>query len=163
MGLDNIDIEAASKKGIIVMNAPTGNTLAATELTLGIMLAAARKIPLASESLKSGKWDRKRFMGIQLYNKTLGIVGLGRIGTNVATRAKGFGMRVVAFDPYIKKSKADAVGVTLRDTLEELLREADVISFHTPLTPETRNMLTKKEIELAKDGVIFINCARAAS
>jgi D-3-phosphoglycerate dehydrogenase len=160
VGLDNIDIEAASKKGIIVMNAPTGNTLAATELTLGIMLAAARKIPLASESLKSGKWDRKRFMGIQLYNKILGIVGLGRIGTAVATRAKGFGMRVVAFDPYIKKSKADAVGVALCDTLEELLREADVISFHTPLTPETRNMLTKGEIELTKDGVIFINCAR---
>ena len=160
VGLDNIDIEAASKKGIIVMNAPTGNTLAATELTLGIMLAAARKIPLASESLKSGKWDRKKFMGIQLYNKTLGIVGLGRIGTNVAIRAKSFGMQVVAYDPYIKKSKADAVGVTLRDTLEELLREADVISFHTPLTPETRNMLTKKEIALAKDGVIFINCAR---
>ncbi len=160
VGLDNIDIEAASKKGIIVMNAPTGNTLAATELTLGIMLAAARKIPLANESLKSGKWDRKKFMGIQLYNKTLGIVGLGRIGTNVAIRAKSFGMRVIAYDPYIKKSKADAVGVVLRESLEELLRESHVISFHTPLTPETRNMLTKREIELARDGVIFINCAR---
>jgi D-3-phosphoglycerate dehydrogenase / 2-oxoglutarate reductase len=160
VGLDNIDIEAASKKGIIVMNAPTGNTLAATELTLGIMLAAARKIPLASESLKSGHWDRKRFMGIELYNKTLGIVGFGRIGTAVAIRAKSFGMQVIAYDPYIKKSKADAVGVTLRESLEELLREAHVISFHTPLTPETKNMVTKKEIELTKDGVIFVNCAR---
>jgi D-3-phosphoglycerate dehydrogenase / 2-oxoglutarate reductase len=160
VGLDNVDIEAASKKGIIVMNAPTGNTMAATELTMGIMLAAARKIPLASESLKAGKWDRKRFVGIELYSKTLGIVGLGRIGTNVAIRAKSFGMRVIAYDPYIKKSKADAVGVTLYDTLEELLREADVISFHTPLTPETKNMITRNEIALAKSGVILVNCAR---
>jgi D-3-phosphoglycerate dehydrogenase len=160
VGLDNVDIEAASKKGIIVMNAPTGNTMAATELTMGIMLAAARKIPLANESLKAGKWDRKRFMGIELYNKTLGIVGLGRIGTNVAIRAKSFGMRVIAYDPYIKKSKADAVGVTLYDTLEELLNEADVISFHTPLTPETKNMITSKEIALTKDRVILVNCAR---
>ena len=118
VGLDNIDIEAASKKGIIVMNAPTGNTLAATELTMGIMLAAARKIPLANNSLKAGKWDRKKFMGVELYNKTLGIVGLGRIGTNVAIRAKSFGMKVIAYDPYIKKSKADAVGVLLYDSLE---------------------------------------------
>jgi D-3-phosphoglycerate dehydrogenase / 2-oxoglutarate reductase len=160
VGLDNVDIEAASKKGIIVMNAPSGNTLAATELTMGIMLAAARKIPLANESLKAGKWDRKRFMGIELYNKTLGIVGLGRIGTNVAIRAKSFGMRVVAYDPYIKKSKADAAGVVLYDTLEELLREADVISFHTPLTAETKNMITEKEMALTKDGVILVNCAR---
>lgn len=160
VGLDNIDIEAASKKGIIVMNAPTGNTLAATELTMGIMLAAARKIPLANESLKAGKWDRKRFMGIELYNKTLGIVGLGRIGTNVAIRAKSFGMRVIAYDPYIKKSKADSVGVALYERLEDLLRESDVISFHTPLTPETKNMITKKQLELAKNGVILVNCAR---
>jgi D-3-phosphoglycerate dehydrogenase len=127
---------------------------------MGIMLAAARKIPLANESLKAGKWDRKRFMGIELYNKTLGIVGLGRIGTNVAIRAKSFGMRVVAYDPYIKKSKADAAGVVLYDTLEELLREADVISFHTPLTAETKNMITEKEMALTKDGVILVNCAR---
>lgn len=160
VGLDNINIEAASKKGIIVMNAPTGNTLAATELTMGIMLAAARKIPLANESLKSGNWDRKRFMGIELYNKTLGVVGLGRIGTNVAIRAKSFGMRVIAYDPYIKKSKADSVGVALYESLEDLVRESDVISFHTPLTPETKNMITKKELELARNGVILVNCAR---
>jgi D-3-phosphoglycerate dehydrogenase len=160
VGLDNIDIEAASKKGIIVMNAPTGNTLAATELTMGIMLAAARKIPQANNSLKAGLWDRKKFMGVELYNKTLGIVGLGRIGTNVAIRAKSFGMKVIAFDPYIKKTKADAVGVLLYDQLEDLLREADVITFHTPLTPDTRNMVTKHEIALTKGGVILINCAR---
>jgi D-3-phosphoglycerate dehydrogenase / 2-oxoglutarate reductase len=160
VGLDNIDIEAASKKGIIVMNAPTGNTLAATELTMGIMLAAARKIPLANNSLKEGKWDRKKFMGIELYNKTLGIVGLGRIGTNVAIRAKSFGMKVIAYDPYIKKNKADAAGVLLYDSLEDLLRESDVITFHTPLTPATKNMITARELALTKRNVILVNCAR---
>ncbi|MCX5897482.1 MAG: NAD(P)-binding domain-containing protein, partial [Proteobacteria bacterium] len=144
VGLDNVDIEAASKKGIIVMNAPTGNTFAATELTMGIMLAAARKIPLANESLKSGKWDRKKFMGFQLYNKTLGIIGLGRIGGNVAVRAKSFGMKVIAYDPYIKKSKAEAIGVKLYDNMEEVLRETDVLTVHTPLTTETQNMITAK-------------------
>ena len=160
MGVDNINIEAASKKGIIVMNAPTGNTLAATELTIGIMIAAARKIPLANDSLKTGKWNRKKFMGIELYNKTLGIVGLGRIGSNVAIRAKSFGMKIIAYDPYIKKSKADSLGVILFDNLEDLLKEVDVISFHTPLTAATRNMITAKEIELMKDNIIFVNCAR---
>jgi D-3-phosphoglycerate dehydrogenase len=160
VGIDNIDVEAASKKGIIVMNAPTGNTLAATELTMGIMLAAARKIPLANDSLKEGKWDRKRFMGVELYNKTLGIVGLGRIGTNVAIRAKSFGMKVIAYDPYIKKSKAESAGVTLYDNLEDLLKEVDIITFHTPLTAQTRYMITTKEMTIMKDNVIFINCAR---
>lgn len=160
VGVDNIDIETASKKGITVMNAPTGNTLAATELTLGIMLAAARKIPMANKSLKEGKWDRAKFMGFELYNKTLGIVGLGRIGSSVAIRAKGFGMKVVAYDPYIKKSKADALGVILYDDLKDLLKEADVITFHTPLTPTTRNMITAKEIALMKYHVILVNCAR---
>ncbi len=160
VGVDNIDIEAASKKGIIVLNAPTGNTLAATELTMGIMLAAARKIPLANDSLKKGKWDRKKFMGIELYNKTLGIVGLGRIGSNVAIRAKSFGMKVIAYDPYIKKSKADALGVNLYDRLEDLLKEVDVITFHTPLTNKTRNMITAKEMSFMKENVIFVNCAR---
>ncbi len=160
VGIDNINVEAASKKGIIVMNAPTGNTLAATELTMGIMLAAARKIPLANDSLKEGKWDRKRFMGLELYNKTLGIVGLGRIGTNVAIRAKSFGMKVIAYDPYIKKSKAESVGVTLYDSLEDLLKEVDIITFHTPLTAQTRNMITSKEMVIMKDNVIFVNCAR---
>jgi D-3-phosphoglycerate dehydrogenase len=160
VGLDNINIEAASKKGIIVMNAPTGNTLAATELTMGIMLAAARKIPLANYSLKAGKWDRKKFMGVELYKKTLGIVGLGRIGSNVAIRAKSFGMRVIAYDPYIKKSKAESLGVILYDNLSDLLKQVDIISFHTPLTPVTRNMITTKEIEFMKSNVIFVNCAR---
>ncbi|MGC8768729.1 phosphoglycerate dehydrogenase [Calditerrivibrio sp.] len=160
VGLDNVDIEAASRKGIIVMNAPTGNTLAATELTMAMMLSAARKVPLANQSLKAGEWDRKRFMGIQLYNKVLGIVGLGRIGSNVAIRAKSFGMKVIAYDPYIKKSKAESLGVKLYDNLDQLIKEVDVITFHTPLTKETHNMIRKEHIEKMKDGVIIINCAR---
>jgi D-3-phosphoglycerate dehydrogenase len=160
VGLDNVDIEAASKKGIIVMNAPTGNTLAATELTMAMMLATARKVPAANESLKKGEWNRKKFMGLQLYDKTLGIVGLGRIGSNVAQRAKSFGMKIISYDPYIKKSKADVLGVELYDSLEKLLKEVDIITFHTPLTKETYNMVTAKEISLMKDGVIIINCAR---
>lgn len=160
VGLDNVDIEAASKKGIIVMNAPTGNTLAATELTMGMILAAARKIPMANSSLKKGEWDRKKFMGIQLYNKTLGIVGLGRIGSNVAVRAKSFGMKIVAYDPYIKKSKAESLGVKLYDSLLEVLKESDIVTFHTPLTNETHNMVTEKEISMMKDGAIIVNCAR---
>jgi D-3-phosphoglycerate dehydrogenase len=159
VGVDNIDIEAASKKGIVVINAPTGNTLAATELTMGHILAAARKIPLANSSLKAGKWDRKG-LGVELNNKVLGIVGLGRIGSNVAIRAKSFGMKIVSYDPYIKRSKADALGVALYDKLEDLLREVDVITFHTPLTPITKNMITSKEIALMKDGIILVNCAR---
>lgn len=160
VGVDNIDIEAASKKGLIVLNAPTGNTLAATELTMGIMLAAARKIPLANDSLKQGKWDRKKFMGIELYNKTLGIIGLGRIGSNVAIRAKSFGMKVIAYDPYIKKSKADSLGVTLYDNLDDLLRVSDVVTFHTPLTGTTRNMITAEKLAIMKQDVILVNCAR---
>jgi D-3-phosphoglycerate dehydrogenase len=158
--VDNIDIEAASKKGLIVLNAPTGNTLAATELTMGIMLAAARKIPLANESLKQGKWDRKKFMGIELHNKTLGIIGLGRIGSNVAIRAKSFGMKVIAYDPYIKKSKAESLGVALYDELDDLLKVSDVITFHTPLTGTTRNMITAEKLAIMKDNVILVNCAR---
>lgn len=160
VGVDNIDIEAASKRGIVVINAPTGNTLAAAELTMGIMLAAARKIPQANNSLKAGKWDRKKFMGVELYNKTLGIVGLGRIGTNVAIRAKSFGMRIIAYDPFIKKTKAESMGVILYDRLEDLLKEVDVITFHTPLTAQTRNLITASEIGRMKNGVIFVNCAR---
>ncbi|MBW1645119.1 MAG: phosphoglycerate dehydrogenase [Deltaproteobacteria bacterium] len=160
VGLDNIDLEAASIKGIIVMNAPTGNTIAATELTMGMMLAAARKIPAANSSLKRSEWDRKRFMGRQLYGKTLGIIGLGRIGGSVAARAKAFGMKVIAYDPYIKKSRADGLGVTLCEQLEELLTHSDFITVHTPKTGETIDLITAREFALMKDGVVVVNCAR---
>ena len=160
VGMDNIDIEAASRKGVIVMNAPTGNTIAATELTMGHILSAARKIPEANNSLLEGKWDRKKFLGVQLYEKTLGIVGLGRIGSNVALRAKAFDMDIVAYDPYIKRTKADALGVRLIDKFEDLLAISDIVTFHTPLTNETYKMLSDKEMKFMKDGAIVINCAR---
>ena len=160
VGLDNIDIEAASRKGVIVMNAPTGNTIAATELTMGHILSAARKIPEANNSLLEGKWDRKKFLGVQLHEKTLGIVGLGRIGSNVALRAKAFDMAIVAYDPYIKRTKADALGVRLIDKFEDLLAISDIVTFHTPLTNETYKMLSDKEMKFMKDGAIVINCAR---
>ncbi len=160
VGLDNVDIEAASKKGLIVMNAPTGNTLAATELTCGMILSACRRIPDADVSVKAKEWDRKRFMGIQLYQKVLGIVGMGRIGSNVATRMKAFGMKIMVFDPYLKQARADQVGVTLCSTLEEVLTAADVLTFHTPLTPETENLIGAKELAMMKKGSVLVNCAR---
>lgn len=160
VGLDNVDIEAASKKGLIVMNAPTGNTLAATELTMGMILAACRKIPMADRSVKASEWNRKKFMGIQLYDKVLGIIGMGRIGGNVASRCKAFGMKIMVFDPYIKESRAETIGVTLCDTLDEVLKAADVLTFHTPLTPETQGMMGKAQFDMMKDGAVLVNCAR---
>ncbi len=161
VGVDNIDLDAASRRGILVVNAPTGNTLAATEHTMGMMIAAARMIPYAHNSLKvERRWDRKKFMGVELAGKTLGIIGLGRIGSRVAIRAKAFDMKVMAYDPYIKKEKAERLGVELVDDLDELLKKSDIITVHTPLTEETKNMITRKEIEKMKDGVILLNIAR---
>jgi len=160
VGVDNVDIEAASRKGIIVMNAPTGNTLAATEHTMAMMLAAVRKLPFAHASLESHKWDRKSFMGIQLYKKTLGIVGLGRIGSEVAKRARGFDMRILTYDPYIKREKAEKLGVELLDKFYDLLKQSDIITFHVPLTEETTGMVGSEEIALMKPEVVLINCAR---
>jgi len=128
---------------------------------MGMMIAAARLIPYAHKSLKEErKWERKKFMGVELAGKTLGIIGFGRIGSRVGIRAKAFDMKVIAYDPYIKREKAERLGVELVDDLEELLRRSDIITVHTPLTEETRNMITKKEIELMKDGVIILNIAR---
>ncbi|TNF48331.1 phosphoglycerate dehydrogenase, partial [bacterium] len=160
VGVDNVDIEAASKKGIIVMNAPTGNTLAATEHTLAMMLAAVRKLPYAHNSLENGVWDRKKFMGIQLYKRTLGIIGLGRIGTEVAKRARAFGMHLISYDPYIKREKAEKLGVELLDDLEEVLGRSDIITFHVPLTDETKGMIRDEQFERMKDRVVLINCSR---
>ena len=160
VGVDNVDIESASRRGIIVMNAPTGNTLAATEHTLAMMLAAVRKLPFAHNSLDGGGWARKKFMGIQLYKRTLGIVGLGRIGSEVAKRAASFGMKIVAYDPYIKREKAESMGVALADKIEDLLSSADIITFHVPLTDETISMVGAAEIEHMKERVVLINCAR---
>jgi len=160
VGVDNVDIEAASRRGVVVLNAPTGNTLAATEHTLAMMLGAVRRLPFAHNSLEHGEWDRKKFMGIQLYKKTLGIVGLGRIGSEVARRALAFDMNIITYDPYIKKEKADKAGVELLDDLAELLKRSDIITFHVPLTEETSGMIGEKEFGLMRDKVVLINCAR---
>ena len=160
VGVDNVDIESASRAGIIVMNAPTGNTLAATEHTMAMMLSAVRKLPFAHNSLGEGQWNRKMFVGIQLYKRTLGIVGLGRIGSEVAKRARAFDMHLVGYDPYIKREKADKFGVELVESLGDLLKRADIITFHVPLTGETRGMIGSDEFALMKDGVVVINCAR---
>jgi D-3-phosphoglycerate dehydrogenase len=160
VGVDNVDIESASRKGIIVMNAPTGNTLAATEHTLALMLAAVRKLPFAHFSLEEGEWDRKKFMGIQLYKRTLGIVGLGRIGSEVAKRARAFDMRLITYDPYIKREKAENLGAELLDNFDDLIAQSDIITFHVPLTEETMGMVGRREIELMKEPVVLINCAR---
>ncbi|MCM8766223.1 MAG: phosphoglycerate dehydrogenase [Candidatus Omnitrophica bacterium] len=159
VGLDNIDVEAATKKGVIVMNAPEGNTISTAEHTMSLMLALSRNIARADVSLKRGEWERKKFMGVELYGKVLGIVGLGRIGREVAKRAMSFGMRVIAYDPYLAGEKAESLGVELVDW-EELLKKSDYISFHVPLTEETKHMVSEREFALMKKGVRIINCAR---
>jgi D-3-phosphoglycerate dehydrogenase len=158
-GVDNIDMDAATRRGIIVANAPEGNTLAATEHTMAMMLSLARNIPQANSSLKQKQWKRSKFMGIELNEKTLGIVGLGRIGREVAKRATAMGMRCVGYDLFIGKERAAQIGVEAV-SLEELFRISDVITVHTPLTKETRHMIDEKSIATMKDGVRIINCAR---
>lgn len=158
-GVDNIDVEAATARGIVVMNAPGGNTISTAELTFSMLLALARKIPHAHESMKAGQWNRKAFQGVELYGKTLGVLGLGRIGSEVAKRAVAFGMRVVAYDPYLSLARAQALQVELVD-LDKLYAESDFITVHMPLTDETRNMLNAAAFAKMKRGVRIINCAR---
>jgi D-3-phosphoglycerate dehydrogenase len=159
IGLDNIDTEAAKERGIKVLNTPGATTISVAELTMGHMLALARHIPQATASLKAGKWEKKQFMGTELYGKTLGIIGVGRIGREVAKRASAFGMDIVAYDPYVREADVRDLGLKLLP-LEDLLQYSDYITIHVPLTPETRHMLGKREFELMKPGVRIINCAR---
>ena len=158
-GVDNIDMDAATRKGIIVANAPEGNTLAATEHTMAMMLSLARNIPQATASLKRKEWKRSRFMGVELNEKTLGILGLGRIGREVSKRATALGMHIVGYDPFIGKEKAAQFGVDSM-SVEELFRVSDVITVQTPLIKETRHLINAKSIATMKDGVRIINCAR---
>lgn len=158
-GLDNVDLQAANEKGIVVMNVPGGNSLAAAEHTIALLLALARKIPQAVSSLKSGKWEKKKFMGVEVNNKTLGIIGLGRIGSIVADRALGLKMKVIAYDPFVTPETAEKKGIELV-SFEELLRRSDFITIHTPLTKETYHLIDDKAFSLMKDGVFIINCAR---
>jgi D-3-phosphoglycerate dehydrogenase len=159
IGLDNVDLPTATKKGIVVMNTPQENAIAAAEHTIAMILSISRKIPQATASMKGGKWEKKKFMGVELYNKTLGLVGIGVIGTIVADRARGLKMKVIGYDPYLSKEVAEKKGVDLV-SFDELVNRADFISVHTPLTEETRNLLDKNAITKMKKGVILVNCAR---
>jgi D-3-phosphoglycerate dehydrogenase len=159
VGLDNVDVDACTERGILVINAPTANIISATEHTMAMLLAFCRNIPEAHASVKRGEWTRSKFMGIELNGKVLGVIGLGRIGTRVTTRAKSFGMRVIAYDPYVAPTVFERVAAEAV-TLEELLKQADVITVHTPLTDETRGMIGAAEIAKMKDGVVLVNCAR---
>lgn len=158
-GLDNVDKATASKKGIVVMNTPGGNTITTAEHTLALMFAIARKIPQANASMAKGQWEKKKFMGVELFNKTVGIIGLGNIGGEVAKRALGLGMNVIAFDPFLSEEKAKSLGVK-KVELSELFKNSDFITIHTPLTNETKNLINKDTIKMMKNGVYIINCAR---
>ncbi len=160
VGVDNIDVEAATKRGIMVINAPQSNIISAAEQTMALLLALCRNVPDAVSSLRDRCWDRTSFEGVELYQKVMGIVGLGRIGTLVAQRCQAFGMRVVAYDPYISEEKARRLGVELVSRLDDLLRQADFISVHLPKTPETYHLLGEEEFAKMKDGVRILNVAR---
>jgi D-3-phosphoglycerate dehydrogenase / 2-oxoglutarate reductase len=159
VGLDNVNVEACTARGILVINAPTANIMSATEHTMAMLLAFCRNIPEAHASVRRGEWTRSKFMGVELDGKTLGIIGLGRIGSRVTVRARGFGMRVIAYDPYIGDTAFERVNAT-RVTLEQLLAQSDVITVHTPLTEETRGMIGAQEIAQMKNGAIVLNIAR---
>jgi D-3-phosphoglycerate dehydrogenase len=158
-GLDNVDKAAATKKGIVVMNTPGGNTITTAEHTIALMLSLARMTPQATMSLKAGKWEKKKFMGVELYNKTLGVVGIGNIGGQVAKRMQAFSMNIIAYDPFLSEEKAKTMGVEKVD-LQDLFRRSDFITVHTPLTPETKHLINKETFRIMKPGVRIINCAR---
>ncbi|MCY6370207.1 phosphoglycerate dehydrogenase [Clostridium ganghwense] len=159
-GVDNIDIPEATKRGVIIANTPDSNSISACEIAIAHMFAGSRNFTYADEYLKGGNWGREIFMGNELYNKTLGIIGLGRIGALVATRMKAFGMKVIAYDPYILGERYKRYNVEKKETLEELLKEADIITIHTPRTKETIGMIGHEEIDMMKDGVRIVNAAR---
>eukprot|EP00612_Vaucheria_litorea_P002831 CAMPEP_0171458552 /NCGR_PEP_ID=MMETSP0945-20130129/4185_1 /TAXON_ID=109269 /ORGANISM="Vaucheria litorea, Strain CCMP2940" /LENGTH=496 /DNA_ID=CAMNT_0011984383 /DNA_START=253 /DNA_END=1743 /DNA_ORIENTATION=+ len=159
VGTDNIDIAECTKYGVMVMNTPGGNTLSTAQLAFTLLCSAARQISQADFSMKNGKWERKKFMGTELSGKTLAVVGCGRIGQQVAKWAQGFNMKIVGFDPALPKDVAEEMGIELMD-LDDLWRMADFITLHTPLTPDTKNLIGKEAIDKMKKGVILINCAR---
>ncbi|MFA4991873.1 MAG: phosphoglycerate dehydrogenase [Candidatus Omnitrophota bacterium] len=159
VGLDNVDLAAASKRGIIVMNTPGGNTMSTAEHAVSLLLALSRNIPQADVSVKRGEWERKKFMGTEVYGKILGIVGLGRIGSEVAKRALAFGMKVIAYDPFLSSEKAKELGIESVE-VKDIFKRSDYITVHAPLTDETRHVIDKKAIEGMKHGVRLINCAR---
>jgi len=159
VGVDNIDLEAATERGIIVVNAPNGNINSAAEHTIAMLMSLARKIPQAYNSLKNGEWNRSAYVGVEVKGKTLGVIGLGRIGTEVAYRAKGQRMEVIGYDPFFTEEKAEAMGIRF-GTIEEVLQEADFVTVHTPLMDETYHLIDKQALKLMKKSAYIINCAR---
>lgn len=159
VGVDNIDIEAASRAGVAVYNAPGGNTIAAAELTMALMLSVVRRVTAADRSVRAGRWDRASFRGVELLGRTLGLIGAGRIGGEVARRCEAFGMTVMAYDPYIDESRAQQLGIRLA-TADEVIEEADVISLHVPLNDETRHLIDREAFERMKKRVFVINASR---
>jgi D-3-phosphoglycerate dehydrogenase len=160
VGVDNVDVEAATRRGVVVLNAPGGNTVSTAEHAFSLLLSVARKIPQADASVRERNWDRKSFEGVELYNKTLGVIGMGRIGSELSRRAIAFGMRVIAYDPYLSAARARSLQVELVEELDDLLASADFISLHTPLTAETRHIVDLARLQKMKRGVRIINCAR---
>jgi len=160
IGLDNVDVDAATRRGVMVVNAPSSNIVSAAEHTIALLLAQARNIPQAHEDLRQGHWERSKWQGVELQGKTLGIVGLGRVGALVAQRAVAFGMRVIAFDPYVPKDRAKEMGVELMPSLEALLVQADFVSIHLPRSPETEGLIGERELALVKDGARIVNTSR---
>ena len=159
VGVDNIDLNAATEKGIMVVNSPESTSITVAEHTMGLLLSLARKSAIADKSVKEGKWEKKKFMGVELRNKTLGVIGMGRIGSQVVNRCKAFEMDAVAYDPYLPEEVAAQMGVELTD-LETVLKKADFITIHVPLTPETKHLISTKEFEIMKDTAFIANCAR---
>ncbi len=160
VGVDNVDIEAATQHGTVVMNTPGGNTVTTAELSFAMLLALARKVPQAHATMIAGKWDRKLFQGVELAGKTLGVLGMGRIGTEVAKRAIAFGMRVIAYDPYLTEERAKAIGAEFAASLDDVYLNADFITVHMPVTKETKEMLNAAAFAKMKPGVKIVNCAR---
>ncbi|MEG2933710.1 MAG: hydroxyacid dehydrogenase, partial [Gordonibacter sp.] len=160
VGVDNVDVDAATERGVIVCNAPTSNIVSAAEQTMGLILACARKTPQANASMHAGKWERGKFTGIELYEKTLAIFGLGRIGGLVAERARAFGMKLVGYDPYCSPERAEQLGVTLYEDVDAIVPLADFITVHLPKTKETIGMFGPDQYARMKDGVVLVNAAR---
>jgi D-3-phosphoglycerate dehydrogenase len=160
IGLDNVDVEAATRRGVMVVNAPQSNIVSAAEHTIALLLAQARNVPQANSELKAGRWDRSEYQGVELQGKTLGLLGLGRVGALVAQRGAAFGMRVIAFDPYVPKERAKEMGIELMPTLEALLVQADFISIHLPRTSDTEGLIGERELALVKEGARLVNTAR---
>jgi D-3-phosphoglycerate dehydrogenase / 2-oxoglutarate reductase len=160
IGIDNVDVDAATRQGVMLVNAPQSNIVSAAEHTVALLLAQARNIPQAHEDLKQGRWDRAKWRGVEIQGKTLGVIGLGRVGALVAQRTAAFGMRVIAFDPYVPKDRAKEMGVELMPTLEALLVQSDFLTIHLPRTPETEGLIGERELSLVKEGARLVNTSR---